>query len=609
MLQREGTLAKSRFEYDQLLHTLLEPVVLHVQGVIVWANPVGVQFFEAQGVEALVGKPILDLVHPDYRDTVRERFRQLEKGQSTVPIEEKFYTLEGTVRDVEVMGIPITFHGKPAVLIIFRDITEKKQQQVAIHNSERRLRTLIDSMPDQICFIDSDRRWIEANRSLLHSVGLAPDVFRGKSTTELAELCNPQFKDAFITNSLYSDEVFETETNFSVEHFEANNRYVAYEITRVPVRVEDGSCVGLVVVARDVSDQRLATKRLLESEQRYRSLFENDGDLIVSVDVHGWILAANPRCQATLGYTSEELVGKPYEDLIAPEYLEEVRARFPLVLAGEPQNHFLEILHQNGRRVEVYEKKVPIIIDNQVSGFFWMIKDITEQRVAEELLIKSERLSAVGQMAAGIAHEIKNPLTALKGFVQLMQPSENTSHMPTSFYLAVMRDELNRIESIINELLIFAKPAEPRLQPCNCATLVQEVLDLLSPEALLRNIEISVSGLIAPVNMSCDKSRLKQVLVNLIKNAMEAMPEGGNINIDICTAIDNRSISISVQDDGTGISQEQLTRIGEPFYTTKGTGTGLGLMVSRKIIENHHGTLDIQSEVGKGSRVTVRLPL
>ncbi|MFD1677946.1 PAS domain S-box protein [Alicyclobacillus fodiniaquatilis] len=605
MLQRERALLESRHEYEQLVHTLLEPVMIHVDGKILDVNPYAIHFFEANSKDALIGKYILDMIHPDYRNVAQERVKQLSDGTPTNLIEEKFITLNGAIRDVEIVGVPITFHGKTAVLAIFRDITERKQHQMAIRDSEHRLRTLIDAMPDLICFVDDKGRWVEANSTLLRTVGLASDVFRGKTSLELAELCNPQYRDEFINNSGYTEHIFETVTHFSREYHHAGNKFVAHEVTRAPVKTADGSNMGLIVISRDVSEQRLATKQLMESEQRYRSLFDNDGDMVVSVDVNGIILSANPSCETTLGYEPEELVGRYYRELIAPEYYEDAQERFLRVLEGEPQIVLISLLHKEGHRVEAHEKKIPIVIDEKVTGFFCIVRDITEQKAADELLVKSERLSAVGEMAAGIAHEIRNPLTTLKGFVQLMQSSQNMEN----FYLAVMRDEFERIESILNELLVFARPTARVLERYNCAHLVQEVIDLMTPQATLQNILISHSIEIGSLDIMCEKSRLKQVLVNVIKNAIEAMPNGGQIDIYVRAVDEQQSVSIGVRDNGPGIPAEVAGRIGEPFYTTKGTGTGLGLMVSRKIVEAHQGILRIQSEEGRGTHVEMILPV
>jgi signal transduction histidine kinase len=213
-----------------------------------------------------------------------------------------------------------------------------------------------------------------------------------------------------------------------------------------------------------------------------------------------------------------------------------------------------------------------------------------------------EKLKMAGTLAAGIAHEIRNPLTSLKGFLQLSEQIEAP-------YKNIMLSEIDRINAIVKELLELASPNDSDRQPRAIQPLVQSVITLLQPQAILDNIQLM--GRYGPETgmlvVHCSEGKLKQVLVNLIKNAMEAMPGGGNILISLNKEEDR--VSIEIADDGPGIPPEQLERIGEPFFTTKEGGTGLGLMVSRQIIHEHHGTLSFRNSVKGGAVVTVELPI
>ncbi|MDQ0191193.1 PAS domain S-box protein [Alicyclobacillus cycloheptanicus] len=344
------------------------------------------------------------------------------------------------------------------------------------------------------------------------------------------------------------------------------------------------------------------------SEQRYRSLVDNNEDIVLFVDTKGLIQSANPSVETILGYAPEALLQTPYWMLIDPAHHADSHHRYLRVMQGESQNVFLTLLHRNGSKVEVHEKKIPAIVNDVVTGFFVIVRDRTAQRAAEELLIKSERLSAAGDLAAGIAHEIRNPLTALKGFVQLMQSSRSEYDQ----YLTIMTDELNRIDTIVSELLVFAKPAEPHLVRHDLRRVVPEVVELLSPQSVLGGVTLQTTLPDDAADVICDPNRIKQVMVNVIKNAMEAMAEdGGQISITMQSAAGaNRStVTLTICDDGPGIPEAVLAHVGEPFYTTKAAGTGLGLMVSRKIIEAHNGVLHVTSRVGEGTQVEIVLPL
>ncbi|MCJ7842660.1 ATP-binding protein [Lederbergia sp. NSJ-179] len=238
--------------------------------------------------------------------------------------------------------------------------------------------------------------------------------------------------------------------------------------------------------------------------------------------------------------------------------------------------------------------------DGSVKRHISILRDITELKEKTDQIKQLDQLGAIGQMAAGIAHEIKNPLTAIKGFVQLL--SEETK----SEYSGIILSELERIEFIMGEILLLAKPqTEICLKRENLNKIILEVISFMNSEAIIHNVMLKRK--LSPLPpVFCESKQVKQVLINLIKNAIEAMPAGGNICIK--TYYSNDYIALDIIDNGKGISEEGLKRLREPFYTDKEKGTGLGLMISYKIIEDHNGTIHFTSEEGKGTCVQIKLP-
>lgn len=217
-------------------------------------------------------------------------------------------------------------------------------------------------------------------------------------------------------------------------------------------------------------------------------------------------------------------------------------------------------------------------------------------------LRQKEKLAVIGQMATAIAHEIKNPLSSLKGFTQLQQEKDKDDDQ----YYPIMLNEIDRINAIVNDLLILGKPNTALKRPKELSEIINYVLTIIKPHALRQDIVIELKASDSQV-LLCDENQLKQVFINLIKNAMEAMPEGGKVTIE--SENKNGFAVVSVKDEGCGIEPEKLAKLGEPFYTTKQNGTGLGLMVTKKIIEEHGGNFSIQSELDRGTNVIITLPL
>ncbi|MFC0295991.1 ATP-binding protein [Geobacillus jurassicus] len=247
--------------------------------------------------------------------------------------------------------------------------------------------------------------------------------------------------------------------------------------------------------------------------------------------------------------------------------------------------------------------KVPLFDENGArKGLLTIGRDITQQKLAEELLLKKEKLSVLGELAAGIAHEIRNPLTSMKGFIQMMQETREVN----DHYMRIMLSELGRINQIVSELLVLAKPQSHDYRPFLLSEAVSYVISLIGHEATLNNVSISVHNNAPKACVYGDQNQIVQVLLNIMKNAIEAMPEGGNLYVRVAEA--DGKIYVDVADTGVGISKERLQKIGEPFFTLKEKGMGLGLTTSMKIVQEHKGTMRIESEVGKGTTVHLTFP-
>ena len=260
---------------------------------------------------------------------------------------------------------------------------------------------------------------------------------------------------------------------------------------------------------------------------------------------------------------------------------------------------------KNGTSFPVEYMSSPMLEGSgQLLGTVITFSDITELKKTQELLIKSDKLSAVGQLAAGVAHEIRNPLTALKGFLKLLK----TSSAKEQYYIEIMQNELQRIEFIVNEFLFVSKPQATHFVTSTLNTIVMSTVELLHPQALLSNIEIEAEVDSALPPITCDENQIKQVFINIMKNAIESMSQGGTLRIDAELKGSGDQILVRFVDQGCGIAPERLPKLGEPFYSTKEKGTGLGLMVCYRIIEAHGGFMKISSKLEEGTIVEITLP-
>lgn len=349
---------------------------------------------------------------------------------------------------------------------------------------------------------------------------------------------------------------------------------------------------------------RYFAEKVRASEESYKALLES---LPVSVLIHKdfEILYANSAAVTELSASNKaSLIGRSLLDFIEMDYKGRLQERYQYIKAEKQLLNNIEykIKRFDGttRFFEVSSLYVGFEGKEAVLSIGTDISDKKEEQ--EKLLRKSEKLALLGQMAAGIAHEIRNPLTSIKGFVQLFRSNSQKEE-----YFDIVLSELDRINEIVSEFLVLAKPTADIFKKQDLTKLINEVILLSNTQSILNNVEIKVENNLHAPMIHCEKNQLKQVFLNIIKNAIEAMPDGGQLTIKVMKKTGN-TISVQFIDQGVGISEDRIPSLGEPFYTTKEKGTGLGLMICYKIIENHNGRLTIESKVGEGTKMEIELP-
>lgn len=353
-----------------------------------------------------------------------------------------------------------------------------------------------------------------------------------------------------------------------------------------------------------MSELRQKNEENRRMREHLESIINQTADAIHVTDLDGTILRVNKAFETLYGWSGDEIVGRRL-DFIPPSSADERSGWYKVIGRDRPFVLTETVrLHKDGSQVHVSISESPVYDeDGLIVSFISISRDMTEHNKMEELLRRSEKLTTVGQLAAGVAHEIRNPLTTLRGFLQMQQRSKSINQLHTD----IMLSELDRINLIVSEFLILAKPQAVQFEVRDIRFTLGDVISLLDSEAHLHNIEFEPHFYSTPVLVHCEENQLKQVFINVLKNAMEAMPGGGRICLFV-EEENGRDAVIRVIDEGEGISKDRLEKLGEPFYTNKEKGTGLGLMVTQRIIEGHQGKICFDSELGKGTRVTIVLP-
>ena len=370
-----------------------------------------------------------------------------------------------------------------------------------------------------------------------------------------------------------------------------------------------GVVIGALLIESYVKLHRLNNrlsdmyKMLEESESKYRLIAENTSDLIIVMNKDHSISYFSPSHEVVLGFQCCELEKFELCKFIHVEDVVDFKQTIKTIIEQkESQALEFRLKHKEGHYIEFESRCMPVKGEGQsVEHIVIISRDVSERKKAEEFLLQSEKLSIVGELAAGVAHEIRNPLTTIKGFLQLYR-GENTA------IDRLLLTELERIEGITSELLSLGKPQAVQLNRTDLRDLLKDTLELLSPEALMNGIQINLNVEDTAFFITCERNQLKQVFLNILKNAMEAMKDGGEISIGLRKSAEGECL-ISVQDQGCGIPEELLPRLGEPFYSLKEKGTGLGIMICHKILKQHHGSISYKSKMNEGTLVEITLPL
>jgi PAS domain S-box-containing protein len=445
-------------------------------------------------------------------------------------------------------------------------------------------------------------------------------------------------------------------------------RQIELNLTIIPVfDPEDGSRIGTALIARDITAQKIAEFKLRASEAFYHSLVETLPQNIFRKDLEGRFTFANRRFCQTLGVRLEDIIGKTDYDFFPPELARKYQQDDKYVIEhGKTFETIEENQPPSGGKIYVQVCKTPIRDSDGriigIQGIFW---DITEQKIAKDkliqtneelakskqqllqalnelersheelkaaqnLLIQAEKLESVGRLAAGVAHEVKNPLAIIQSGIDCLQHSDFVKDPTLALVIKDMQEALERADSVVRGMLDFAASQEIGLNPENINNIIEGALTLLRHDFIRNRINVvnELSENLPPVLV--DKTRIEQVLVNLLLNAIHAMPSGGTLTVrTYARVVDPQEamagtqvwglmrfdpgetvVTVEIDDTGTGIPPEILPRLFEPFCTSKKSskGTGLGLAVSKKIMEMHGGTIEIfnRKEGGARARLTLK---
>jgi PAS domain S-box-containing protein len=651
--QKNQAVRESEERYRRLVELTPDAIAVHSEGQLVFVNTAGATLLGAATPDELVGRSIFDFVHPDYRETVRERLRVLTQERSAVPmIEEKFVRLDGTTIIAEVAAMPSTYKDKPAVQVVVRDITERKRAESGLRRSQQQYQTLVESVSDIVLSCDTNGRVTYINPAVRQVIGYAPEEMIGRL---FRDFIHPD--DIEVVRQLFLRRL-QGDTRPGEFRIVAKNGAARFlQGSGQPV-TDEGKVVGITSILRDVTEQRRAEERLAriyDVATRYQGqeLFDRAAaalaELVGMQYTHIAELEEDGRHMRALSFyrrgatergSRYALESTPCERVITERqvrvYSEGVQELFPH--DAELSNWNIEsyigapILGSDGEAIGIVnalderpreftetEARILQIVGQRVGAEILRQRQEDAQRKLQEQLLQAQKMEAIGLLAGGVAHDFNNILGGVLGYASFIkQLIKETDEIHP--YINTIEMSARRAAELTQQLLGFARGGKYQTKPVSANRVIEQTVSLLEG-GIDKSIQIQQHLQPDLWLVDADAGQIQQALLNICINACDAMPGGGRLTIESenirgdgrvlhPAAKPGHYITISISDTGIGMDHETQQKIFEPFFTTKekSRGTGLGLAMVYGIVKNHGGYINVYSEVGQGSTFRIYLP-
>lgn len=567
--------------------------------------------------ERLLGQKLSAILPAGVREGERTRTAQiLDSGEATY--ESLHQRKDGRIIPVEVHGRSIVIDETRTILLAARDLTERKKAEATIEESEQKFKNLVESSLVGV-YIIQDGKFAYVNPALSKIFGYTQDELIAMPS--IAPGIVAEDRKRVLERMKVRLETDTESIKYSFGVIRKDRQIVQVETLGSRTMFEGRPAI--IGTLEDVTETRKSEEKLRESEARYRDLFENSVDAIYLSTPRGKILDINPAGVRLFGFPSKQELLE-LDDIAEFYENREDREVFKRTLEarGMVRDFEVKIKKKDGQHLTVLDTASVVLNDKgEVAGYHGILRDLTEKRRLEEQLFQSQKLESLGQLTSGIAHDFNNVLGGIMGFTELALEKTEQNKVVHDYCTKIF-SLAERAAKITRQLLAFARRQILMPKDISLNELIGDLFELL-PRLLGEHVETSFIPGEDLKTVRADPSQLEQVLLNLAVNASDAMPNGGKLIIETSNAFLDEAYCashvnvepgeyamVSVSDTGFGIDPETLQHIFEPFFTTKtvGKGTGLGLAVVHGIIQQHGGSINVYSEIGKGSTFKLYLP-
>jgi PAS domain S-box-containing protein len=548
---------------------------------------------------------LTDLFADGYSPAFIKALKSSVKKISTENIECEFKTKSNNSLNIS-LSISVLKNkqdDEPLIYINARDVTEQRRAQKQLLRFANALHYTVN--PTEIT--DPDGKLIYVNPAFEKVTGYSKQELIAKDPNILSSGKHPKEFWNKMWETIEAGKVWTGE----IENRHKDGHPLYEHLIISPIIDPSGKIIGYLGTHQDLTEQRRLETELRERQLYLATILQDSADAIIGMDLENRINSWNKGAENIYGYKEEEVLGKNFSMLLPKELVHsgELEKIDQIVKQkGYISNYETERLTKDGKRISIQLTRTLIKDTNgKVIGTSAIVRDVTEIKRLKRQISHAEKLSVVGQLAAGIAHEVGNPLTSISSLVQIIQMTTNDNFAKEK--LELVKNQINRIAKTIRELVDFSRPSNYEVKLTDLNKVIQDALNIVRYGKKSKDINFVLELDSALPRITLVQDQIIQVFINLLLNAVDAM-EGKPGEIKILSRLNNQNIQVMVIDKGKGIPDEIKNKIFEPFFTTKkvGEGTGLGLWVSYGIVKNFGGEIDVESEVGLGSTFIVTLP-
>lgn len=526
----------------------------------------------------IVGKKCFDIYSGQFCNTAKCLLTRIVNGEQKSLLERDLCNFAGKQIPSIVTARPYYNCSGEIVGMIqeVTDTTKLKQAEFALHETETKFKIYVDKSPDGIFIVNGKGDYVDVNPCGCSMLGYSR-----------VELLKKNLQEISMPNDGVSHFKKLKETGEIIQE----KYLIKKDGTQLPVELKAVSLGNDLYMeyVRDISERKQFETALRKSEEQYRVIFANSPLGVIHIDRTGCITHSNDKFIEILGSSREKIIGF---NMLTQLQNTQMIAALQTALKDK-------VSHYQGIYTSVTSgKKLPLkavfncILSekNEFIGAIGIFEDISQKVEIEKEMARLDSLNLIGQMAGGIGHEVRNPMTSVRGFLQLLANKENDSKKME--YYDIMIDELDRANSIITEFLSLARDRVVELRPTSLNAIINALYPLLSSDAMEQDRRIMLNKEDVP-NIPLNEKEIRQLIINLVRNALEASPSAGVITIS--TYVSNGEVVLSVEDEGTGIPPEIYDKLGTPFVTTKDNGTGLGVSVCYSIAHKHNAKIDVKT--------------